>query len=72
MSKMGAFILDVQTVVCDHYNEPLSTVEEQVRKVFANEPEWKQNYAIETAKAQYDEIMSDFDEFSRLIYSSGE
>jgi len=43
MSRMGAFILDVQTAVCDNFNQPLDkckeSVYEQVKAM--GEHEWK-------------------------------
>lgn len=71
MSKMGAFVLDVQTAVEENFNEPLHICKEKVYQSFIDrgEPEWKASYARETAEEYFNEIVSDFDEFSRLIYS---
>lgn len=73
MSKMGAFVLDVQTAVCENFNQPLDKCKEAVYEQFIamGEPEWKANYARETAEEYYNEIVHDMDEFSYLVASEG-
>ena len=66
MSKMGQFVFAVQEMVCDNYNEPLDTVKQKVREAFNSE------YAVRIAEDEYHQIISDFDEFSRLMYSSSD
>lgn len=66
MSKMGQFVYAVQEVVADNYNEPLDIVKQKVREAFNSE------YAVRIAEDEYNQIISDFDEFSRLMYSSSD
>lgn len=65
MSKMGQFVFEVQELVCDNFNEPFSVVEEKVRARFGP----NSSYAIQVAKSEYDQILTDFDEFSKYIAS---
>jgi len=67
MSKMGQFVFEVQEIVCDNYNEPFSVVEEKNRTRFGPVAE----YAVQTARQEYDQIFSDFEEFEQYL-ASGE
>ena len=71
MSKMGAFVLDVQTAVEENFNEPLHICKEKVYSSFIEQgrPVWEAEYARDTAEEYYQEIVNDFDEFSYLMAS---
>ena len=71
MSKMGAFVLDVQTAVEENFNEPLHICKEKVYESFISQgrPEAEASYAKETCDDYYNEIVSDIDEFSYLMAS---
>ena len=71
MSKIGAFVLDVQTAVEENFNEPLDICKKKVYESFISQgrPEWEAEYAADTAEGYYQEIVNDFDEFSYLMAS---
>jgi len=60
MSKIGAFVLECQTLAEDTYNMPIEKAEVEIRKYFKAEPQWKQDYAVETTLGYVKEIHEDF------------
>ena len=59
MSKMGAFVLECQTLAEDYYNEPEEVIVEAVNKTFGKEPKWQRDYAVETVLGYVKEIEGD-------------
>ena len=60
MSKMSTFVLDVQTIVCDNFNEPFEVVAEKIRD--SEFIEYRE-YAVTVAKQFYDEIIEDLENY---------
>lgn len=60
MSKIGAIVLEAQTIAQDCWNESKSELVKVVQERNANEPKWKQDYILENAEEYWEEIQSDF------------
>jgi hypothetical protein len=59
MSKMGAFVLECQTIAQDCYNESREDVIAEVEKTFVNADKFQVSYAKEVTLEYWEEIQSD-------------
>lgn len=60
MSKIGALVLECQTIAENNYNEPKEQVIAEVEKTFVGDNKFQQSYAKEIAVGYWEEIQSDF------------
>lgn len=63
MSKMGALVLECQTIAENNYNEPKEQVIAEVEKTFVGDNEFQQSYAKEVALEYWEEIQSDMQKY---------
>ena len=56
MSKMGAFVLECQTIAQDCYNESREDVIAEVEKTFVNADKFQVSYAKEVTLDYWEEI----------------
>ena len=68
MSKMGNFILDVQTIVCEKHGSSLEEVKREVHNLYADSG--YADLAEQVAEQEFLTIHGDLEEWERMAYDS--
>ena len=63
MSRMGTFVLDIQTAVCELHGRSLDVVEAEIRSMY--EDSGYADYAVDVARNEFLTIHGDLEEYER-------